>query len=526
MNIKKTASITASSALICGLLSMANSVPNAQAAGLPITITSPTNGTTINATTQTITGTTAPGTSVSLSIDGASPVIVTADGAGNWSYTASGLTNGNHTISASVVGDSYAYVPNGGGFGNPYISVINVSSNAITSTIAANGNISGGVAVNPTNSGSQKVYVTSGDQVSMIDPVSDTIASNVNAGAGPRNVAYNPAGSTAYVANFGTNGNSTVSIINPPSGSVYNGIIGNQAFGSSMNSAGTKLYVANYSSGTVSVLDKLGNIITSIAVGSNPVGVAADPFSSKMYVTNANSGTISVIDSTTDSVMSTFAVGSYPLGVVFHPSAPLAYVANGAGNSVSVISTTTDSVIAGPIAVGNNPFGIDIDPTGSKLYVANVFSGTVSVIDTLTNTVSDTINVGGLPYFIGRFITPAIKNVYAISFGINTASNNGGGTVSPTTSGSAFAFDSRDASNDHGQGSSQDTKSKTEEGKDSGEVKSAKTGAEGLIDSIVKNISNNWPWYLLPLAAVAIPFIWFLAKRRKKKEEESKPKKK
>lgn len=522
MKIKKTASIAASSALAIALIgSSVLPASSALAAAPPITITSPSGGSTINSTTQTIAGVTAPGMSVSLSIDGGSAIIVPADGAGNWSYIASGLSNGAHTISASVVGDSYAYMPNAGGSGNPYISVVNVTTDTITKTISANGNITGGVAVNPTGANNQNVYVTSGNQVSVINPIDDTISSSIAAGAGPRNVSYNPAGGTAYVANFGLSGNSTVSIINPPAGSAYAGVVGSQAFGSAMNTAGTKLYIANYSGGSVSVLDNLGNIVTAVPVGSNPVGVAADPFSSKVYVTNANDGTVSVIDSSTDSVVATIAVGGYPLGVVFHPSAPLAYVANGSTNSVSVISTTTNSVLTSIPVSGINPYGIDINPTGNKVYVASVYGGGVSVIDTLTNTQSGSIPVGGMPYFIGRFITPALKNSASLSWMINT--NTGGGNTR-SNSGNASNYNNLAFSSNGDQGNTQNTQ---ENGKNSdankdknGEVKSEKTQAsDGFLTKMVNSVKNSWLWILLLLAALAIPFFWLIGKRRKKKED-------
>lgn len=519
---KKSIKLTASSALIYGLLS-AFSISTAQAAGLPINITSPANGSSSSATSQTITGTTAPGASVSLSIDGGSAVIIPADGSGNWSYVATGLSNGSHSFSASVVGGSYAYVPNNGiCSGWSCISVIDVNTDTVTKSLPSGGNLTSGVAVSPVNTGSQDVYVSAADKVVDLNPVTDNVTARLDGGASPRGIAYSPAGSTAYVANFGLNGQSTVSVFNPSVTPIYGGIIGDQSWGVAMNSAGTKVYVANYNGGTVSVLDKSGKPITSIQVGSNPVGVAADPFSSKIYVTNAGSNTVAVIDSVTDSVTAWIGVGSYPIGVVFSPTAPLAFVANGGSNDVYEINTNIDTPNGTIISVGSNPYGIDITPDGSKVYVTNAFSSDISVIDTLSGTVTKTINLPGAPYAIGRFITPAVRNTYAMSMAINTNSGNNSGGGGSTNSGSYLVStnDNGNANSDQQSANASNQGNQRGSENNNGEVKSANTSSKGLIGDVLDGVSKHWPWLLLiPLAALAIPFFWILAKRRKKEED-------
>ncbi len=50
------------------------------------------------------TGTTTPGNTVDILIDGINTAIITADGSGNWSFTISSLSAGPHQLRAIVIG--------------------------------------------------------------------------------------------------------------------------------------------------------------------------------------------------------------------------------------------------------------------------------------------------------------------------------------------------------------------------------------------------------------------------------------
>jgi YVTN family beta-propeller protein len=89
---------------------------------------------------------------------------------------------------------------------------------------------------------------------------------------------------------------------------------------------------------------------------SDPVS----PDGSKVYVANATSGTVSVIDTTTNSVTATVPVGALaePVSVAVTSDGSKVYVANEAAYNVAVIDTATNSVaatisgFAQPIAFG------------------------------------------------------------------------------------------------------------------------------------------------------------------------------
>ncbi|WGX99870.1 Ig-like domain-containing protein [Nocardioides sp. QY071] len=64
-------------------------------------ITAPADASTVTDATPAITGTAEPGTTVSLVIDGGTPITVPVDGTGNWTYTpTTDLTEGSHTVTA------------------------------------------------------------------------------------------------------------------------------------------------------------------------------------------------------------------------------------------------------------------------------------------------------------------------------------------------------------------------------------------------------------------------------------------
>jgi YVTN family beta-propeller protein len=90
-------------------------------------------------------------------------------------------------------------------------------------------------------------------------------------------------------------------------------------------------------------------------------------------------------------------------------AASFAYITNFDSHSVSVIDTTTNT-ITDTINVGNLPYGVAVNQKGTKAYVANQGSGTVSVIDTTRNIVIATVPVGNSP--IGVAITPDGTRVY------------------------------------------------------------------------------------------------------------------
>jgi YVTN family beta-propeller protein len=225
-------------------------------------------------------------------------------------------------------------------------------------------------------------------------------------------------------------------------------------------------YVANSASDTVSVIDTATNsVVTTIAVGDNPAVVAITPDGTKAYVTNYQALTVSVIDIATNTVIETVDVGERSIGVAITPDGAKAYVIGtdtgggpGSGtNHVIVIDTATDTV-SGRFPSGGDSslpdpadsWNVAITPDGSKAYVTNRRSQTVSVIETATESVTELIDIAGVP--LSPAITPDGAKLYvgndrgilasedgpAIVWVIDTATGTVSKTITSTAAGDDF----------------------------------------------------------------------------------------
>jgi len=349
----------------------------------------------------------------------------TYSAAGNYtvSLTASNENSTNSTFSVINVFKTtgpFAYVTSGNN-----ISVIDTATDKVVDTMEIGSGLVG-VTVNPTGT---KVYVTNNydNTVSVIDTIASRVIAIINGLNSPYGIAITPDGKKAYVANWGggaTFENGTVSVIDTAINNVTDTVtVGSIPHGVAVSPDGTKVYVTNYYD--VSVIDTATNkVIATMNVGQYPDGIAVSPDGTKVYVTNYNGTTdspshaVSVIDIETNNVTATVPVGDNPVRVAITPDGTKLYVTNYKGNTTSVINTTTNTVIA--TLPGDGPYGVSITPDGKKVYVTNLGSDlsgkTVSVIDTETNTVTATVKIGSYPREVavapdGKKILSATKTV-------------------------------------------------------------------------------------------------------------------
>jgi len=150
-------------------------------------------------------------------------------------------------------------------------------------------------------------------------------------------------------------------------------------------------------------------------VGTGPRGLAVAPNGSRVYVANNTSGTVSVIDTATAAVLVTINVGAQPWGVAVTPDNDKVYVVNQLSNTVSVIGAASHTVVA-TIPVGNHPQGVSVSTDGSKVYVANYVGNTLSVIDPASNTVTATVPLADGSVAFGNFIAPSNASGSAVDF--------------------------------------------------------------------------------------------------------------
>ena len=131
-------------------------------------------------------------------------------------------------------------------------------------------------------------------------------------------------------------------------------------------------YIPNSGSNSVLVIDQQTNkIVTTIPVGNLPLGVAVNTAGTRVYVTNYSSDTVSVIDGITQTVIgSPISVGTRPVGVIVSPDNSTVYVANSGSDTISVINAGNNTVIH--TIPGVPCMTLAIHPSGSFLYAAHI----------------------------------------------------------------------------------------------------------------------------------------------------------
>lgn len=205
----------------------------------------------------------------------------------------------------------------------------------------------------------------------------------------PAPAADGGATTTAYVTDAGR-----VAVVDTATNTVTDWIAGagDNPWDIALDPTGAHAYLANQTDpgGSVTVIDTSTKTVTAtIPVGRYPSGVAVNPSDTEVYAANRDDHTVSVIDTSSNAVIATITgVGILPRGVVFHPTASQAYVATEAG--VSVIDTSTRAVTT---TIPTMAYDVILDPSGAHAYASG--SDGVSVIDTSTNTVTATIPASG-----------------------------------------------------------------------------------------------------------------------------------
>jgi YVTN family beta-propeller protein len=220
-------------------------------------------------------------------------------------------------------------------------------------------------------------------------------------------------GGFIYVPNFFGN---NVSVIDPATNSVLTTItVGKYPVGIAVNPNGTLAYVTNMGDDNVSVIDTATNtVVKTYRVGSEPVGVAVTPDGGFVYVANFGTGTVSVINAVTGEVIKTIAVGDDPRDIMVNRSGTRVYVYNEFDRSVSVIDTATNTVVSTISGLSAVIGGVYLNPEGTKIYLLDE-TGKIMVIDALTHKVVDTITVPiGQVFGNGLSVSPDQKLLYVI----------------------------------------------------------------------------------------------------------------
>lgn len=236
------------------------------------------------------------------------------------------------------------------------------------------------------------IYVANyfSDDVSVIDPATNTVTGTITVGDGPWGVAYD--GTYVYVAN---NLGGTVSIISVATKTVVDTVTVGTA-PTEVAVAEGKAYVANNGSDDVSVIDPgAAFAVTPVAVGDGPYGVVYDGLNGNVVVSNQTDGTFSLIDPTT--LVETTVTPPTPVTSPSSMAFDGTYLWVGtAGSNVRVLQPTTAAQVAS-VTVAGTLRGVAYD--GSYVYVSRAGANQVIVINPMSLN-AQTFSVTSVPFGI------------------------------------------------------------------------------------------------------------------------------
>jgi YVTN family beta-propeller protein len=184
--------------------------------------------------------------------------------------------------------------------------------------------------------------------ISVISTATDKVTSRLNLLTDPREIAFSPSGTTAYVT-------------------TANGVV-------VFNTATLKVDA---------LIPGLGD----------PEGVAVAPDGKTVYVTNTVQGLVDVISAATNRVTCAIRVGQMPWQMAISSNGSKIYVADGDSDAISVVATASDKVTA-TISDPGDPVSVGLTPDGSELWVGGLTSGIVTVFDTSNDSLVGSFNVG------------------------------------------------------------------------------------------------------------------------------------
>ena len=190
-----------------------------------------------------------------------------------------------------------------------------------------------------------------------------------------------------------------------------------------------KGYTSNGRLNNVTVFDlKTDKILGQIAVGKNPDWIMYDPFSKKIITSNHTGGDLSVIDPVTDMVVATIPIGGTKLETIVSNNAGKLYVnAEDINEIVEVDIIKYVALNHWPLAPGEGPTGLAIDVKTKRLF--STCDKLLVVMDATNGKIVDKLPIGdGCD---GAAFDPATKLIFT---------SNGEGTITVVKEVSANKF--------------------------------------------------------------------------------------
>jgi hypothetical protein len=197
--------------------------------------------------------------------------------------------------------------------------------------------------------------VNSGGTVTPIGLTTHRPGKPIKVGANPQAIAITPDGSTAFVANYGSNSVTPISTA-------------------------------------------AGRPGPAVPVGQAPNSLAVTPGSTKVFVVGGDSDTVTAITAATGRAGRGIPVGYSPAAVAISPSGGTAYVVNTISGTLTPVSTAT-GVAGHPIRTGiyTYPTAVGLTPSGATAVVVGTYAGRATLVSTRSRKVIARVTVGLYP---------------------------------------------------------------------------------------------------------------------------------
>ncbi|MGD1837759.1 MAG: YncE family protein [Nitrososphaeraceae archaeon] len=159
------------------------------------------------------------------------------------------------------------------------------------------------------------------------------------------------------------------------------------------DSAGQRVFTANFLSDSVSIIDlNNNNAVTDVDLlasgGENSFAIAFDSAGQRVFTANAGSSSVSIVDLNNNNAVTDVDLlasgGVLPFAIAFDSAGQRVFTANFDSDSVSIIDLNNNNAVTDVdlfASGGDAPIAIAFDSDGQRVFTANDISNSVSIID-------------------------------------------------------------------------------------------------------------------------------------------------
>jgi YVTN family beta-propeller protein len=184
--------------------------------------------------------------------------------------------------------------------------------------------------------------------------------------------------------------------------------LGGDPRGVAVDSAASRIFVANSWSNDLSIIDRESmREVARVPVGLRPLDVAIGS-EGQVYVVNSGGDNVSLVDGGSGRLLGVVPLAILPRGMVVNQDTGELYIACASTDSVFVVK---DRRVAAEMPAGQYPRELALSPDGQTLVVLNHVGGDLMFLSVEDGHIVSTVPVGRLPQ--GLAVVPGSGQLYA-----------------------------------------------------------------------------------------------------------------